>query len=107
MNRRVRINTISPGATNTAMTEDFTSVAGIATPEDQANALLLINSSLSSYISGQDIQVDFAGATQYLFIKENDSMNPKIIKNVTVNASLSSDSKNFSSITLSGLFTTY
>ncbi|MFK4304784.1 MULTISPECIES: SDR family oxidoreductase [unclassified Paenibacillus] len=79
--QHIRINTISPGATNTAMTEDFniifkkvisedfTSVAGIATPEDQANALLLINSSLSSYISGQDIQVDFAGATQYLFHK--------------------------------------
>lgn len=31
-----------------------------ATPEDQAKALLFLNSNLASYVSGQDLQVDFA-----------------------------------------------
>ncbi|MDR7076142.1 NAD(P)-dependent dehydrogenase (short-subunit alcohol dehydrogenase family) [Neobacillus niacini] len=70
---KIRINTISPAAVITPMTKDFDRIAKFsiakertskvgraATAEEVGNALLLINSDLSSYISGQDIQVDYA-----------------------------------------------
>lgn len=70
--RSVRLNAVSPASTATPMSDDFSlNAAGLkgshislvgrpATPEDQAKALLFLNSNLASYVSGQDLQVDFA-----------------------------------------------
>jgi len=70
--RRIRLNSISPAATDTPMSADFSrnanglrgshiSEVGVAsTPEDQARALLFLNSDLAGYVSGQDLQVDYA-----------------------------------------------
>ncbi|WP_369046573.1 SDR family oxidoreductase [Sinomonas sp. P10A9] len=67
----LRLNSISPASTATPMSDDFSlNAAGLkgshislvgrpATPEDQARALVFLNSDLASYVSGQDLQVDF------------------------------------------------
>ncbi|WP_307481274.1 SDR family oxidoreductase [Pseudarthrobacter sulfonivorans] len=68
----IRLNSISPAATDTPMAEDFSknanglrgshvsNVGAASTPDDQAKALLFLNSDLASYVSGQDLQVDYA-----------------------------------------------
>ncbi|WAH96323.1 SDR family oxidoreductase [Arthrobacter sp. MMS18-M83] len=70
--RRIRLNSISPASTATPMSDDFSlNAAGLkgshislvgkpATPADQAKALVFLNSDLASYVSGQDLQVDYA-----------------------------------------------
>jgi NAD(P)-dependent dehydrogenase (short-subunit alcohol dehydrogenase family) len=66
--RRIRINTISPGATDTPMLPEFgpsggagsVSPIGIpSTPADQADALIYLNSAAASYVSGADLCVDY------------------------------------------------
>ncbi|MBT2535477.1 SDR family oxidoreductase [Arthrobacter sp. ISL-69] len=68
----IRLNAVSPASTATPMSDDFTlNAAGLkgshisligaqATSEDQAKALVFLNSDLASYVSGQDLQVDYA-----------------------------------------------
>ncbi|MFE9327572.1 coniferyl-alcohol dehydrogenase [Nocardia sp. NPDC052278] len=73
--RGVRINSISPGDTTTPMTSEFRKFYGSefwdsrelpagrpATPVEQAEALLFLNSDAARYISGINLIVD-AGAT--------------------------------------------
>lgn len=70
--RKIRINTLSPGATQTPMMPDFqkaqgkeavdslvTPIGRYATPEEMAGPLVFLNSDMASYISGQDLQVDY------------------------------------------------
>jgi len=67
--RRIRINTISPGSTTTPMLSQFGTDPGTggrsvspigesSSPRDQAKALAYLNSDLASYISGADLCVD-------------------------------------------------
>ena len=77
--KKIRINTVSPGSTATPMSQAFDSISkglanraiskiGVpATPEDQAKALIFLGSNLASYVSGQDLQVDFAHSPQVLY----------------------------------------
>jgi NAD(P)-dependent dehydrogenase (short-subunit alcohol dehydrogenase family) len=79
--RKIRLNTISPGIVETPMLKDFNALAkkdltkgslvsGVgrtATAEDQAKALLFINSDLASYVSGIDLQVDYAATATMLY----------------------------------------
>lgn len=70
--KQIRINTVSPAATATPMSAEFEKVGkGLstamlskvgypATPEDQGKALIFLGSDLASYVSGQDLQVDYA-----------------------------------------------
>jgi len=73
--KNMRINTLSPGNTTTAMTPDFDAIYGKentsavlspigrnATPEEQAQPLVFLNSDMASYISGLDLQVDYGFA---------------------------------------------
>lgn len=68
----IRINTLSPGPTQTGMTEDFEALSGkeiffaatgpkgrYATSEEQAEPLLFLNSNMARYMSGADLQVDY------------------------------------------------
>lgn len=67
---RIRINTISPGATETPMLKQFgltedtgaksiSPIGAPSTPRNQAEALLYINSDAAGYISGTDLTVDY------------------------------------------------
>jgi NAD(P)-dependent dehydrogenase (short-subunit alcohol dehydrogenase family) len=75
--KNIRINTVSPGATQTGMSADFDALYGketirsavspigrIATAEEPAQAIVFLNSDMASYISGVDLLVDygFSGA---------------------------------------------
>jgi len=69
----IRINTLSPGVTQTGMSEDFENLYGkemyhsiiqhiggrLSTPEEQGHPLVFLNSDMASYISGADYQVDY------------------------------------------------
>jgi NAD(P)-dependent dehydrogenase (short-subunit alcohol dehydrogenase family) len=71
----IRINTVSPGITETPMLPDFAKIVGTtveqmgksvlspigryAKPIEQAWPLIFLNSKLASYISGADLPVDF------------------------------------------------
>lgn len=79
INRRIRINTISPGLTQTGLTPDFETVPGkttdgesiiesmflngwngrYATPEEMGYPLVFLNSKVASYITGQDLNISF------------------------------------------------
>ncbi len=75
-NRKIRINTVAAGATMTPMIKDFNDafnqegteitdilvspVGQYSNPEEQAKAMILLNSDAASYISGADLNVDFA-----------------------------------------------
>jgi NAD(P)-dependent dehydrogenase (short-subunit alcohol dehydrogenase family) len=67
----VRINVVGPGVTDTPMLEDsfkahgrdailnsFKPLGRVATPEEQANILIYLNSDMASYINGQAIWSD-------------------------------------------------
>ncbi len=68
----VRVNAVLPGSTNTGMTNEFTAMAGgenallshnglnrLATPEEMAQPIVFINSSMANYISGETLTVDY------------------------------------------------
>jgi NAD(P)-dependent dehydrogenase (short-subunit alcohol dehydrogenase family) len=70
--KSIRINTLSPGTTQTGMTAAFTElysedalkamVTGIgryATSAEQGEPLVFLNSNMARYISGLDLQVDY------------------------------------------------
>ena len=75
--KKIRINTVSPGATQTPMHDDFLEIGGRARggkmgtspvgcesiPDQQASVMLMVNSDMADYMSGQDLQVDFGYAT--------------------------------------------
>jgi NAD(P)-dependent dehydrogenase (short-subunit alcohol dehydrogenase family) len=78
--KKIRLNSVSPSTTTTPMLADFNKIANAdvtsayispigrpAVAEDQANALVLINSDLNTYISGQDLQVDYALTSKFFF----------------------------------------
>ena len=77
--KKIRVNTVSPGSTATPMSQAFNIISngladgaiskvGVpATPEDQAKALIFLGSDLASYVSGQDLQVDYAHSPYVLF----------------------------------------
>ncbi len=71
--KKIRLNVVSPGSTETPMLKDFDKIAeeeltkafispvGVfATPEQQAKAAIFMNSDMADYISGQDLQVEYA-----------------------------------------------
>lgn len=70
--RNIRINTLSPGTTETPMTPAFnqaygkeasdslmSSIGRYATPEEMAEPLIFLNSNMARYVSGHDLQVDY------------------------------------------------
>lgn len=72
--RKIRINTLSPGITDTPMLPSFNAIAGIDDPEmrviwpavgrlsnarEQAEALLFLNSDMARYVSGVDLLSDY------------------------------------------------
>ena len=76
INRKIRINTVSPGLTLTGLTPDFAggTKAGAeaiervflsgwngryATPEEMVYPMVFLNSKMGSYISGQDLMIDY------------------------------------------------
>ena len=79
--KRIRINTISPGGTQTPMHDDFLEIVGMprglsmpvspigreASPEEMASVMLFLNSDMASYLSGQDICVDYALSSSWTF----------------------------------------
>jgi NAD(P)-dependent dehydrogenase (short-subunit alcohol dehydrogenase family) len=77
--KKIRINTVSPGSTATPMSQAFNIISnglanraiskiGVpATPEDQAKVLIFLGSDLASYVSGQDLQVDYAHSPHVLY----------------------------------------
>jgi len=78
--KKIRLNNVSPSSTTTPMLADFNTIAQAdvtssfispigraAVAEDQANALVMINSDLNTYISGQDLQVDYAVTSKIFF----------------------------------------
>ncbi|MDF2615652.1 MAG: short-chain dehydrogenase/reductase [Sedimentibacter sp.] len=70
---KIRINTVSPGATKTPMHDDFNEIVGKkrgsmmpvspagyeAVPEQMASVMLFLNSDMADYVSGQNIGVDY------------------------------------------------
>ena len=66
----IRVNSISPGLTNTDMMKNNhqkqiiddvisrTSLRRVAEPHEIANVVLMLSSDLSSYVTGQNIRVD-------------------------------------------------
>ncbi len=75
-NKKIRINTVASGATMTPMIKDFNEafnqegteitdilvspVGRYSNPEEQAKAMIFLNSDAASYISGADLSVDYA-----------------------------------------------
>lgn len=72
--REIRINALCPGVTETPMLPSFSAITGledpemkmiwpavgrISTVEDQAKALLFLNSDMASYVSGVDLLSDY------------------------------------------------
>lgn len=71
---QVRVNLTGPGGTVTPLHKEFVKWAGLAegsalptspqgresVPEDQAKAMLMLNSDLAQYVSGQQLYVDYA-----------------------------------------------
>jgi len=72
--RGIRINTLSPGVTDTPMLPSFDAIAGlgdprmqviwpgvgrISNPREQAEALLFLNSDMARYVSGMDLLSDY------------------------------------------------
>jgi len=82
--KKIRINTISPGATKTPMHDDFREIVGKergtpmptspigyeAGPDSMASAMLFLNSDMADYISGQDLPVDYGLAVK-MFLGAN------------------------------------
>jgi NAD(P)-dependent dehydrogenase (short-subunit alcohol dehydrogenase family) len=70
----VRVNLTGPGGTVTQLHKEFVKWAGLkegsalptsphgieSVPEDQAKAMLMLNSGLAQYVSGQQLYVDYA-----------------------------------------------
>ena len=67
----IRINVVSPGATNTPLMPRFVEIAGqdaidavkqvagrMAEPEEIANPLIFLNSPMASYINGSNLMID-------------------------------------------------
>jgi NAD(P)-dependent dehydrogenase (short-subunit alcohol dehydrogenase family) len=79
--RKIRLNSILPGATLTPMHDDFrkivggtpgssmpTSLCGYEShPDHQAQAMLFLNSSMAEYVSGVALPVDFSMANLMLY----------------------------------------
>ena len=72
--RKIRINTLSPGITDTPMLPSFNAIAGLGDPQmkviwpavgrpsnprEQAEALLFLNSEMARYVSGVDLLSDY------------------------------------------------
>lgn len=69
----IRVNNVMPAATNTGMKQEFQNMVGgeenlikeaglagrLATSEEMANAMVFLNSSMASFISGTDMVVDY------------------------------------------------
>ncbi len=71
--RKIRVNVLLPGSTDTGMTDDFVQSLGsmerlvqytgggrLATPEEMAAPIVFLGSEMASYISGVDLVVDYA-----------------------------------------------
>jgi NAD(P)-dependent dehydrogenase (short-subunit alcohol dehydrogenase family) len=89
--RKIRVNTVLPGSTNTGMTPDFVETLGsmerlvqyagfagrLATPEEMAAPLVFLGSRMASYISGLDVVADFALNTGMILGQRPDMFAPR------------------------------
>jgi NAD(P)-dependent dehydrogenase (short-subunit alcohol dehydrogenase family) len=89
--RKIRVNSVLPGSTETGMTPDFVASLGsmerlvqytgfvgrLATPEEMAAPLVFLGSSMASYISGLDVMVDFALNTGMILGQRPDMFAPR------------------------------
>ena len=84
--RRIRVNAVMPGSTNTGMVSDFITIAGgmdnlvrdagkagrLATSEEIAEPVVFLNSNMARFISGEELLVDFCdNAMKKIGQKEN------------------------------------
>jgi NAD(P)-dependent dehydrogenase (short-subunit alcohol dehydrogenase family) len=82
----IRVNTVLPGSTDTGMKDEFAALAGgienmirfagragrLATSEEMANTIVFLGSNMASFISGEEIFVDYCdNAMIKLGIKPN------------------------------------
>lgn len=72
--KKIRVNNLMPGSTDTGMKDEFESMAGgeealvssaglanrLATSKEMANCMIFLNSSLASFVSGLDFVADYA-----------------------------------------------
>jgi len=93
--KKIRINTISPGPTQTPMHGDFREITGNqrgtpmpsspvgreAIPDEMAAAMIFLNSDMASYISGQDICVDYGLVANWLYRGIEDHLKGRDHKN--------------------------
>jgi NAD(P)-dependent dehydrogenase (short-subunit alcohol dehydrogenase family) len=82
--KHIRLNLTGPGATRTGLHAEFVKMVGLppgsalgtspygqeSVPQDQARAMLLLNSDMANYISGQLLYVDYAFMTQTIYRSE-------------------------------------
>ena len=88
----IRVNTITPGTTDTKFINDFKNINGevneticqigvsnrLARPDEIANCLIFINSNLASFINGVCLPVDYGNSTQYILGFKSDKFDVKI-----------------------------
>lgn len=90
--RGIRVNALLPGSTDTGMKKEFEKMAGgekallsnngvgrLATPEEMAEPLLYLNSSLASFVSGQLLVADMGEYGACLIKKKKNQLNVKSV----------------------------
>ena len=90
--KKIRVNSLLPGSTNTGMKKEFEAEAGgmesliaetgtaqrLATPEEIAKPLIFLNSDMASFITGLPLIVDSGANTMVILKQKKDRMNMKV-----------------------------
>lgn len=92
--RGIRVNSLLPTNTETALTPDFAVMRGgrdlleansglnnrLATPEEMADPLVFLNSHAARYLSGQPLLVDFGARNLQLLGRKDDTLDRPLIE---------------------------
>ena len=90
--KKIRVNSLLPGSTNTGMKKEFEAEAGgmesliaetgtaqrLATPEEIAKPLIFLNSDMASFITGLPLIVDSGANTMVILKQKKDRLNMKV-----------------------------